>query len=129
MRLVVSSAAGRAIDIPVGLVEHPLAEAHGAATQANGRFLANGERVGTLEPGRCADFIALDGSPLDDVSMLLDKSWSLAVHLGSRRMAPPERDDDPREAIDAFLVNGSDVYTQARVAEGRRDKPLCRAAA
>ena len=43
-------------------------------------------------------------------------------------MALPERDYDPREVTDRALVNWTDVYTQARVAELRRDKPLRRAA-
>jgi imidazolonepropionase-like amidohydrolase len=104
------------------------AEALCAATRTNARFLADSERVGTLEPGRCADFIALDGSPLENISMLLDKSRFHAVHLGGKRMALPERDYDPREVTDQSMVNWSDVYTQARVAELRRDKPLRRAA-
>jgi imidazolonepropionase-like amidohydrolase len=104
------------------------AEALIAATRTNARFLADSERVGTLEPGRCADFIALDGSPLETISVLLDKSRIHAVHLGGKRMALPARDYDPREVTDASLANWSDVYTQARVAELRRDKPLRRAA-
>ncbi len=99
-----------------------------AATRINAGFLADGERVGCLEPGRCADFIALDGSPIDNISILLDKSRIHAVHLGGKRMALPERAWDPREVTDRALVNWTDVYTQARVAELRRDKPLPRAA-
>jgi imidazolonepropionase-like amidohydrolase len=104
------------------------AEALCAATRTNARFLADSERVGCLEPGRCADFIALDGSPLENISLLLDKSRIHAVHLGGKRTALLPRDYDPREVTDAALANWSDVYTQARVAELRRDKPLRRAA-
>ena len=86
-------------------------------------------RAGRLSRTRpLADFIALDGSPLDNISILLDKSRIHAVHLGGKRMALPERDYDPREVTDRALVNWTDVYTQARVAELRRDKPLRRAA-
>jgi hypothetical protein len=60
--------------------------------------------------------------------MLLDKSRIHAVHLGGKRMALPNRDYDPREVTDAALVSWTDVYTQARVAELQRDKPLRRAA-
>src|SRR5712675_805008 len=91
-------------------------EALCAATRTNASFLADGERVGRLEAGRCADFIALDGSPLDNISILLDKSRIHAVHLGGKRMALPERAWDPREVTDRALVNWTDVYTQARVA-------------
>jgi imidazolonepropionase-like amidohydrolase len=99
-----------------------------AATRTNARFLADGERLGRLEPGCCADFIAIDGSPVDNISILLDKSRIHAVHLGGKRMALPQRDYDPRQVTDAALVNWSDVYTQARVAELRRDRPLPKAA-
>jgi hypothetical protein len=60
--------------------------------------------------------------------MLLDKSRIHAVHLGGRRMALPARDYNPREVTDTAMTSWSDVYTQARVAELRRDKPLRRAA-
>src|SRR5260370_19642150 len=100
------------------------AEALLAATRTNAGFLADSERVGRLEPGRCADFIALDGSPLDNISILLDKSRIHAVYLGGKRMALPERTWDPREVTDRALAHWTDGSTQARVAELRRDKPL-----
>lgn len=103
-------------------------EALRTATQVNAGFLADSERVGRLEPGRCADFIAIDGSPIENISILLDKSRIHAVHLGGKRMALPERGYDPRGVTDAALTNWTDVYTQARVAELRRDKALRRAA-
>jgi len=99
-----------------------------AATRTNAGFLADGERLGRLEAGCPADFIAIDGSPIDNISILLDKSRIHAVHLGGKRMALPERDWDPRQVTDAALSNWSDVYTQARVAELRRERPLPKAA-
>src|SRR5262249_18263954 len=104
------------------------AEALTAATRTNARFLADADRVGRLEAGRQAGFIALDGSRLENISILLDKSRIHAVHLGGKRMALPPRDYDPREVTDKALVSWTDVYTQARVAELSRDKPLRRAA-
>ncbi|MBV8408775.1 MAG: amidohydrolase family protein, partial [Alphaproteobacteria bacterium] len=99
-----------------------------AATRTNAGFLADGARIGCLAPGRAADFIALDGSPIDNISMLLDKSRIHAVHVDGRRVALPQRDYDPREVTDKAMVNWGDVYTQARVAELLRDNPLQRAA-
>jgi len=99
-----------------------------AATRTNAGFLADGERLGRLEPGCPADFIAIEGSPIDNISILLDKSRIHAVHLGGKRMVLPERDWDPRQVTDAALSNWSDVYTQARVAELRRERPLPKAA-
>ena len=104
------------------------AEALRAATQVNARFLADGDQLGVIEPGRAADFIALDGSPLDNIAMLLDKSKIRAVHLAGKRMAIPDRPYDPRQVTDAALANWTDVYTQARVAEINRAKPRRRAA-
>ncbi|WP_395708825.1 amidohydrolase family protein [Reyranella sp.] len=118
----------RELEIFVNDLGFTPAEALSAATRVNARFLADAERVGTLEPGRSADFIALDGSPLEAISILLDKSRIHAVHLGGKRMTLTERGYDPREVTDKALVNWSDVYTQARVAELRRDTPLRRAA-
>jgi len=118
----------RELEIFVNDLGFTPAEALCAATRTNAGFLADGERVGRLEPGRYSDFIALDGSPLENISILLDKSRIHAVYLGGKRMTLPDRDYDPREVTDAALVNWTDVYTQARVAELRRDKPLRRAA-
>jgi imidazolonepropionase-like amidohydrolase len=118
----------RELEIFVNDLGFTPAEALLAATRTNARFLADGERLGSLEPGRHADFIALDGSPLEDISMLLDKSRIHAVHLGGKRMALPARDYDPREVTDAAMVSWTDVYTQARVAELNRNKALPRAA-
>ena len=56
------------------------------------------------------------------------RAGSMPCYLGGKRMALPERDYDPREVTDQALVSWTDVYTQARVAELRRDKPLRRAA-
>jgi imidazolonepropionase-like amidohydrolase len=118
----------RELEIFVNDLGFTPAEALIAATRTNARFLADSERVGRLEAGRCADFIAVDGSPLENISILLDKSRIHAVHLGGKRMAIPPRDYDPREVTDGALTNWSDIYTQARVAELRRDKPFRRAA-
>src|ERR1043166_6473892 len=49
------------------------AEALRATTEAAGRFMENAEQIGVLEPGRFADFIALDGAPLTDIGILQDK--------------------------------------------------------
>jgi imidazolonepropionase-like amidohydrolase len=104
------------------------AQALRTATRDNARYLADGDRVGVLEAGRVADFIALDGSPLENVSMLLDKSRIRAVHLAGRRVTVPECSYDPRDVTDQALVNWNDVYTQSRVAELHRNRPLRSAA-
>jgi imidazolonepropionase-like amidohydrolase len=94
-----------------------------AATSVTAGFMAKGERVGVLEPGRLADFIAVRGSPLADISILQDRSRIEHVHLNGKRMAIPERDYDPRQVTDRSWSNWTDLYTQARVKELRLNRP------
>jgi imidazolonepropionase-like amidohydrolase len=93
------------------------AEALRCATSVNARFMANGGRIGVLETGRFADFIAVDGSPLENIAILQDKSRIRHVHIGGKRMQIPERGYDPRQVTDKSLSNWTDLYTQQRVRE------------
>ena len=92
-------------------------EALRCATSVTARFMANGPRIGVLESGRFADFIAVEGSPLENISILQDKARIRHVHIAGKRMAIPERGYDPRQVTDRSLTNWSDVYTQERVRE------------
>jgi imidazolonepropionase-like amidohydrolase len=49
-------------------------EAIVAATKTASEVCRLDARVGTLEPGKLADLLVVDGSPLDDISILQDKS-------------------------------------------------------
>jgi imidazolonepropionase-like amidohydrolase len=91
------------------------AEALRCATSVTARFMANGARIGILESGRFADFIAVEGSPLENISILQDKSRIKHVHIGGKRMQIPERGYDPRQVTDRSLSNWTDLYTQERV--------------
>jgi imidazolonepropionase-like amidohydrolase len=93
------------------------AEALCCATAVTARFMANGSRIGLLESGRFADFIAVDGSPLENIAILQDKSRIRHVHIGGKRMEIPERGYDPREVTDRSWSNWTDLYTQERVRE------------
>jgi imidazolonepropionase-like amidohydrolase len=93
------------------------AEALRCATSVNARFMANGGRIGMLEAGRFADFIAVDGSPLEDIAILQDKGRIRHVHIGGKRLQIPERGYDPRQVTDKSLSNWTDLYTQDRVRE------------
>ncbi len=98
------------------------AEALRAATEVNGRFMADTADIGVLETGRCADFIAWDGSPLADIGILLDKRRLRGVYIAGREITIADRPYDPRKVTDFSLSNWTDLYTQERVAElrGRR---------
>jgi imidazolonepropionase-like amidohydrolase len=93
------------------------AEALRAATSVTAKFMANGARIGVLQAGRFADFIAVDGSPLENIAILQDKARIKHVHIGGKRMQIPERGYDPRQVTDRSLSNWSDLYTQERVRE------------
>jgi imidazolonepropionase-like amidohydrolase len=90
-----------------------------AATAVNGRFMNNGrgEQIGVLEQGRVADFVAWDGSPLDDIGLLQDRSRLKGVYIAGRPIRIKDRPYDPRQVTDFALSNWTDLYTQARVAE------------
>ncbi len=100
-----------------------------AATEVNARFMTGGDRIGALEQGRAADFIALDFSPLTDIGLLQNGSRIRAVHIGGKQICVPHRDYDPRQVTDFALSNWTDLYTRARVAELHRQRSRFAAAA
>jgi len=99
-----------------------------AATEVSARFMTEAGHIGVLEPGRAADFIALDGSPLADVGILLDKRRLRAVHLAGKQIDIPDRSYDPRQVTDFALSNWTDLYTRDRVAELHLRQPRLAAA-
>ena len=99
-----------------------------AATEVNARFMTEGDRIGVLEPGRSADFVALDFSPLSDIGLLQDRSRIRAVHIAGKRFEVQERGYDPRKVTDFALSNWTDLYTRDKVAELRRQRPTLAAA-
>jgi imidazolonepropionase-like amidohydrolase len=99
-----------------------------ATTAAAARFMTGGEKIGVLEPGRFADFIAVDGSPLADIGVLQDKSRLRGVYIAGQEYRMADRPYDPRQVTDFALSNWTDLYTQARVAELRGQRPRLEAA-
>jgi imidazolonepropionase-like amidohydrolase len=97
------------------------------ATETNARFVGGG-RIGVLEAGHMADFVALDASPLADIGVLQDKSRIRAVHIGGKQVEIAERCYDPRQVTDFALSNWTDLYTRERVRELRGERPRLAAA-
>jgi imidazolonepropionase-like amidohydrolase len=93
-----------------------------AATEVNAGFMTASDRIGVFEPGRTADFIALDFSPLSDIRLLQEKSRIRAVHIAGKEICIPDRAYDPRQVTDFALVNWTDLYTRERVAELRQER-------
>ena len=107
----------REIEIFVNDLGFTPAQALRAATSVTAGFMSKGDTLGVLETGRSADFIAVAGSPLEDVAILQDKSRIRHVHLAGRRVAIPERDYDSYKVTDIAWTNWNDLYTQERVTE------------
>jgi len=105
------------LELFVGDLGFSPAAALRAATETNARFMRVGDEIGVLEPGRAADFIVWDGSPLADIKLLQDRSRLRAVYLGGKKLDLADRPYDPRRVTDFSLANWTDLYTQARVAE------------
>ena len=63
-------------------------EAIVAGTRENARFFRIGERLGTIEAGKLADLVLVDGDPLADISALRQVQ---RVMLGGRWVAGPAR--------------------------------------
>ncbi len=99
-----------------------------AATEVNARFMTEGDHLGALEPGRAADFIVLDASPLADIRVLQDRNRLQAVYIAGKEIRIPDRPYDPRQVTDFALSNWTELYTRARVAELRQPRPILAAA-
>jgi imidazolonepropionase-like amidohydrolase len=88
------AAHGRNADELVGMVQlgmTPL-EAVRSATIEGAALMALGEQIGTLEPGKLADLIAVAQDPLADVTALRDVSF---VMKGGRVYKEPNRNRPP----------------------------------
>jgi imidazolonepropionase-like amidohydrolase len=99
-----------------------------AATEVNAGFMTGGDRIGVLASGRAADFIALDASPLAEIRTLQDPSRLRAVYIAGKEVRLADRAYDPRQVTDFSLSNWTDLYTRARVAELRQQRPHLAAA-
>jgi imidazolonepropionase-like amidohydrolase len=71
-----------------------------AATGNAARALGWDDRLGTLQPGRLADLIVLDGDPLDDLRLLADKKSLRWVMKGGRIVAHRLEADLPPVLLD-----------------------------
>jgi imidazolonepropionase-like amidohydrolase len=107
-----TDAAHRFFHAPDGVLELQYLQALGyaplevirAATATAAEGLGRGADLGTLEPGKLADLLLIDGDPANDVGVLRDKRRiALILKAGdeqSRRAGEPSgREFDPRAAL------------------------------
>lgn len=111
----------REIEILVDWLGFTPAEALRAATSVSAKMLPASQPVGALEVGRRADFIFVDGSPLENVAILQERSRIRSVYLGGKRVEPTVPGYDPNKVSDFNTVKWSELHTRQRAVEmGKR---------
>ncbi len=91
------------------------AEALRSATSLAAGFLTHGSRTGTVEPGKWADLVVVDGNPLRDIGVLLERKRIKAVLLAGELMDLRPRTYDPTKVSDFSHQWWSTLYTRERV--------------
>lgn len=111
----------REIEILVDWLGFTPAEALRAATSVAAKMMPASRKVGALEIGRQADFILVEGSPLDDVKILQERDRISGVFLGGQRVESRVPGYDPNRVSDFNTVKWSELHTRARaVSLGKR---------
>lgn len=111
----------REIEILVDWLGFTPAEALRAATSVSAKMMPGAQRVGAIEVGRRADFIRVDGSPLQDVSILQNREHICGVYLGGERIEPQVPGYDPYKVSDFNTVKWSELHTRQRAIDmGKR---------
>jgi imidazolonepropionase-like amidohydrolase len=100
----------RELELFVRYIDMSPMEAIVAATRNNTLCLRNGDDVGTLEAGKIADVLVVDGDPLADITVLQDRArLSTIVHAGRVVDATrpwPERKIWPYERVMTISAGG-----------------------
>jgi len=103
------------LDIFVKYLGMTTAQALRSATSLAAKFLSHGAGVGTIEAGKLADLVVVDGNPLRDVTVLLEKKRIKAVLLGGEPVDLRQRSYDPSKVSDFSHQWWSTLYTRERV--------------
>ncbi|WP_312960729.1 metal-dependent hydrolase family protein [Stutzerimonas nitrititolerans] len=114
----------RELEIFVDWLGFTPAEALRATTSVAARMLPAAQRAGSIEVGRPADFLFIDGSPLQNVAILQERERIRAVFQGGRRMQTQVPGYDPNRVSDFNTVKWSELHTRQRAVElGKRPAP------
>ena len=126
----------REIGILVDWLGFTPAQALRAATSVGARLMPCGRpgtpqaaQVGAIEVGRHADFLFIQGEPLADVSLLLQKDAIAAVFQGGRQMSTERKAYDPWQVTNLSSLKWTELYTRERVTAAAQvvNKPSLRA--
>jgi imidazolonepropionase-like amidohydrolase len=90
-----------------------------AATKTNAELLGMGDVLGTLEPGKLADVVVVDGDPLEDITILQDSTKIALVMVSGQVVqgrppvlpeaeSPLIMDDQPVSRPSEFCCNPYD---------------------
>ena len=99
------------------------AEALRCATVGATRFLRQRDDVGALTAGRWADLVVLDGSPLDDIGILLDRDRMQRVMRGGKTIDAAPRAYLDRQVSEFGFRNWDNLYTRESVAAAASPRP------
>jgi imidazolonepropionase-like amidohydrolase len=114
----------REIEILVDWLGLTPAQALRAATSVSAKMMPASQSAGALEVGRRADFIFVEGSPLENVAILQERERIRGVYLGGRRIEPQVPGYDPYKVTDFNTVKWSELHTRQRAIEmGKRALP------
>lgn len=107
----------REIELLVKLIGLSPMQAIIAATRVNAEAMGWSSQLGTLEPGRHADILVIDGDPLADVSVLGKPDRINAIFKGGKPvMQPAERTSDRRRMAHerGFQVSSRILHREAQ---------------
>ncbi|MCI0916264.1 amidohydrolase family protein [Pseudomonas stutzeri] len=106
----------RELELLVELLGFTPAEALLCATANGARFMPQGHLLGTLEVGKHADLLIVDGSPLDNIRILQDAS-RLQVFKSGQPVTASKRAYNPKQVSDFNSLKWTDLYTRDRVTQ------------
>lgn len=111
----------RELEIFVDWLGFTPAEALRAATHNAAQMMPAAQRAGAIEVGRPADFLFIDGSPLENIKILQEREHIRAVFQGGQRLETQVPGYDPNRVSDFNTVKWSELHTRERaVAMGKR---------
>lgn len=106
----------RELELLVELLGFTPAEALRCATANGAKFMPQGHLLGTLEVGKHADLLIVDGSPLENIRILQDAS-RLQVFKAGQPVTVSKRAYNPKQVSDFNSLKWTDLYTRDRVAQ------------